>query len=161
MRYTFILNNAKNGKYPPSFSICQELLSGHLSGKTIAHKIHTELKKLQTAHPHLNLETIFIAAPQNEENFCNEIKAYFKEKEIAEVYHQHDLWAFIKQKFHKCDERIFNHQIHDFMSQVEMELCFRSKVFAGSEVSGWSAGVGHERRVRGMDGIDFSNFRFF
>ena len=64
---------------------------------------------------------------------------------------------FTDSKFSECPDEKYNNQIHDFVSQVEMELCLESTIFVESHGSSWSLGVNYDRHVRGRRGNDVHN----
>ena len=74
----------------------------------------------------------------------------------GQLFHYPEILAFIQQQFGNCPEEIFSDQIHDFISQVEQEICSRSKLFMYSPGSSWSKIVRIERSIGGIDGGDLN-----
>jgi len=137
-------------------SICAALLGGHIDADIIAQRLANWIQGLEVSGSP-PIKHVYIAAPLTEKSFITKIQKHFQKKDIGQVFFQDSLKTFLDKKFSSCDSKTYNNQINDFMSQVEQEICLRSKVFIQSEGSSWTLGLMHERYVRGVDEDDFSN----
>ena len=106
------------------------------------------------------VDKVFIAAPPNS-NITVKGLAKNLEGSGIEVFWSENLMEFIKEKFKNCDKSKFFEQIHDFVSQVEQEICYQSQFFVMSWGSSWSDAVVIERRARKTKHTGIVNFDEF
>jgi len=72
-----------------------------------------------------------------------------------------DLGEWVQQKYGGvCDENMMADEVHDFTSQVEMEICSISGLFLSSDGSSWSENIKMERQAKRMHWWDRSNTQF-
>lgn len=124
--------------------MCRMLLNGKINATKIAEKIkdwYNVRKKSEDSYGVMPT-SIYIAAPPSEKNLILEIQKYLNRHLGLEVYFRHDLLKFIERKFkNSCSAKVYQNQIHDYISQVEQELCMISRIFIRSESSSWSLGA--------------------
>ena len=106
------------------------------------------------------LETIYFASPPIEMDFIKKIGKIIESEGKYRVFYQEHLREFIKEKFKDCDEKRFELQLHDFVSQVEQQICTDAGIFLGSESSTWSGAIGKDRIARNLTKFDGSNIQF-
>jgi len=94
---------------------------------------------------------IYIAGPKTAIPFIEGIKSYFTKNKMGNmILSQTNLQKFVDFKFgSSCPRHKFLKQQYDFISQIEQELCMRSKIFYESDGSSWSVEVKYGRLVRG------------
>ena len=69
---------------------------------------------------------------------------------------------FVRRKFYdSCDRDKFEKQVHDYVSQLEQEICLYSSIFLNSQASTWSSSIVQERMVRKLGKYDALNNIFF
>ena len=107
-------------------------------------------------------EILYIATTKHLAEFAEKIKQYLEKKGIARVFYQNVLESKLNAHFGtSCPGERFKGQIHDFISQLEMEICMRSEAFASSEGSSWSINVQRDRFYRDIESIhDVTNDQF-
>ena len=135
---------------------CQYILSKQ--GFNIS-KIERGFKAI-TERQNLTDASIFFAAPPGALEFIRKLKERLEVIGLNVVF-QDDLRDFVEKKFCKCEKSVFKGQIHDFLSQVEQEICLNSWIFIPSTGSSWSNAIELERRVWGIGKIDIPNNLFF
>ena len=106
--------------------------------------------------PQLNSKILYIAAPPQQDKVIEQIKESMLPLGIR-VYYGRTLREFLKNRHKDCPNRILNDQIHDFLSQVEMELCSKSDLFIYSKSSSWSLNIIMERQARRVSHFDIPN----
>ena len=103
---------------------------------------------------------IYVAAPPIVTKFINKLSQAFGKRPL--IIGQDQLRKFVDDRFKStCDEQRFQHQLHDFISQVEQELCTSSYAFISSDSSTWSGTIIKDRRAAGNAKSDISNSLFF
>jgi len=86
---------------------------------------------------------------------------YFKSHDMIKLVYRKDLEAFIQKKFEKsCNKDVYFDQLHDYISQVEQEICMLARIFYHSEGSSWSLAISNERLARKKTVDDSSNTNF-
>ena len=103
-----------------------------------------------------NITCVYFATPSSDINFVDELTQNWMQTQIK-LFHQIELAKMIDRIFSSCDKTTFSNQIHDFISQVEQEICFQSDVFLSSSGSSWSLAVTQERTVFERVTFDDSN----
>ena len=72
-----------------------------------------------------------------------------------------DLSEWVQEKYSKnCDAKMMADEVHDFTSQVEMEICSISGLFLSSDGSSWSENIKMERQAKRIHWWDRSNTQF-
>ena len=72
-----------------------------------------------------------------------------------------DLNEWVQEKYSKnCDAKMMADEVHDFTSQVEMEICSISGLFLSSDGSSWSENIKMERQAKRIHWWDRSNTQF-
>ena len=114
------------------------------------------------------IKALYVSSPRQDLGFIKELTrclGMLSESDLTgslKVFNQEHLLEFLQRKFRKsCTVEEFNQQSHEFISQVEQEICMKSTVFIESEGSSWSGQVERERYVRGNYVRDTSNKQFF
>ena len=118
-----------------------------------ATKISQKVANWLAKHQH---KVLFVASPPSSKQFISEMSESLEESGM-QVYHEHDVVKFIRDKFGNCNKMVFFDQVHDFTSQVEQEICKNSGRFLWSDGSTWSSSIILERSILGTDGGDDSN----
>ena len=113
-----------------------------------------------TKRQNLTDSSIYFAAPPGAQVFVEKLKVQLENVGLHGVY-QKKLRDFVKKEFEDCDEKLYKNEIHDFLSQVEQEICMTSWIFIPSTGSSWSNAIELERRVFELGKIDIPNSLFF
>lgn len=94
------------------------------------------------------IKHIYFAATPQDAKLVREIKGNVTVFDSEMRFFGHDeLDEFIKKEYQECEADRMKLQIHDFFSQVEMEICRESTIFMNSDSSSWSVAVQYERDV--------------
>ena len=104
-----------------------------------------------------NIRSVYFAAPEDITSFIESVSKELKTMNIL-AYDQRDLRAYMKQTFINCPEIKMINQTHEFISQVEQEIAYKSEMFLYSDGSTWSDGVMQERTVNLVSQRDRNNF---
>ena len=113
----------------------------------------------QLASEQVKVKTIFIAAPPKEQQNVQKMKEILLKNNI-QAFDGKDVQEFFSQKYRKCPDEVYNDQIHDFQSLVEMEIASQSLVFWYAKSSSWSRNINQERLVARTSKLDESNEEF-
>jgi len=137
--------------HPGNKESCEFLIGHDFQPEPIAEKLE-EYFKIN----HSGLKYLFIAAPPKESVLLSILSEKVGKFGLKVIYSK-DLTEFAENVFGKakCDD--FESQIHDFLSQVEQEICMRSWLFMPSDGSSWSATVTSDRTARGISSRDVEN----
>ena len=155
----FIIKKKNENRERSSFnfdSICEKLANG-FDYAQISDSIAAWMLRMNPTP-----EILYIATTKHLAEFAEKIKQYLEKKGIARVFYQNVLESKLNAHFGtSCPGERFKGQIHDFISQLEMEICMRSEAFASSEGSSWSINVQRDRFYRDIESIhDVTNDQF-
>lgn len=140
-------------KYHLTGGICGHLKNG-IDFIGMANGILSFIIKTQ-----VKIDAIYIAAPPKEAENINKMKEIFRSQNYAS-FDGNDLTAYLTNEYKTCPNEIFNDQIHDFTSQIEMEICSRAELFIYSKGSSWSKNILMERVAKGVNRNDIENTEF-
>ena len=130
----------KSGEYRKA---CKTLKHGGFNGTSLAENL---VSFINSNKP--DVKNIYFAATPQDAKLVREIKGNVTKIDDKFSFYGHDeLDDYIKKEYAECDEDKMRMQLHDFFSQVEMEICRESTVFMPSDSSSWSVGVMYERDV--------------
>ena len=139
-------------------------IASHLSD---VNKEFLEFTKLhhKSSSSAIKITSIYIAAPPKEYENIEIMKSEFENKANDfnlnfKTFYGKDLKIFLKNRFKLCNREVYNDQIHDFLSLVEMEICSRSKIFIYSGGSSWSKNIRQERWSLRTHVLDVANEDF-
>ena len=104
-----------------------------------------------------NIRSVYFAAPQDITTFIESVSEELRRLDIL-AYDQRDLRVYMKQTFVECENIKMANQTHEFVSQVEQEIAYKSEMFLYSDGSTWSDGVMQERTVNLVSQRDRDNF---
>ena len=137
----------------------EEIKEHHHENHHLAHQglpFHNSTYK----HPPLKHRFVYIAAPPSESKVINSMKEALMEQGIH-VYFGEDLEKWFEKNYKKnCDSGVLSDQKHDFISLVEMQICYSSDLFIYSGGSSWSRNIVMERQAERRGGFDTGNGMF-
>ena len=102
-----------------------------------------------------------IAAPFDQFEFLESLASKLIEEYEIEVFYVEKLHDFIHDKYKDCPEKIYKEESHEFISQVEQEVCMRSITFMPADGSSWSSEITADRAARDIAEFDVENHIFF
>ena len=139
--------------------ICKGVMEGNLNPEVVADHLIEFVKDKQNHAD--GYKILYIVAPPSDKDFLIKIGKSLKKKANVKVVHEKHLERFVEDRFKACmGTATWKDQIFDFYSQLEQEICLRSKLFIGSSQSSWTKTVHYERVARGVSGNDLSQNLF-
>ena len=142
-RYDLADFNVHCKKYGLSTGIC-----GHLNDKVDFSKLATAIvDKFLSLGSVPGRPPIYIASPPKEAANIATLKSVFASRGYL-AFDGADLTKFLEASYGNCPKQIFQDQIHDFTSQIEMDICSEARFFLFSEGSSWSKNICMERAAR-------------
>lgn len=139
---------------PGNKKACEHILKNGFDPQLIGAKIVEFIKK-----KNIKASAIFIAAPPKETPFIKSLSDFLVNHDIH-VFFQEHLRSYVEQQFSECKRSRYFNQLHDFISQLEQEICMTSKLFMPSDGSSWSAAITMERLARDQSHSDIANSIF-
>ena len=145
-------NHCRSAVGPGNKQACDYILKNGFNATDIGSKVakFINVKNIQA-------DALFIAAPPKETKFIKKLSEYLSNNHGIQVFFQEDLRAFLEDSFDKCGKKEYFNQIHDFVSQLEQEICMGAKVFMPSDGSSWSVAITMERAARNIVVRDVAN----
>lgn len=145
-------NHCRSAVGPGNRKACDYILKNGFNATDIGSNVATFIKT-----KNIKADAIFIAAPPKETNFIRKLSEYLSNNHGIQVFFQEDLRAFLESSYSGCDKKAYFNQIHDFVSQLEQEICMGAKVFMPSDGSSWSVAITMERAARDIVVNDVAN----
>lgn len=147
---------------PGNALACKYLKSVKWDSETIAVRIVDWMKRLRSENPKAyKIKFFYLAVPPKEKKFLKVFKQYMENDLGLKIYSAEDVVPLIEDQFDKCPLGTFENQIHDFISQLEQEICMLSTVFFPSDGSSWSQVIQADRMARSTHENDIENRIFF
>ena len=110
--------------------------------------------------PRVKNRALYIASPPNQIIKLNPMIESLANSGIK-VFSGKDLTEWADERYTGvCPELTLRDEMHDFRSQVEMEICSISGLFFSSDGSSWSENISMERQAKRMHWWDRSNTQF-
>ena len=137
--------------HPGNKESCEFLIGHNFQPAPIAEKLENYFRI-----NHSGLKYLFVAAPPKEAVLLGILSEKLAEFGLKVIYSK-GLTEFAEKVFRKANCDDYENQIHDFLSQLEQEICMRSWLFMPSDGSSWSATVTSDRTARGISSRDIEN----
>lgn len=153
------VKHCKRSKTPGNEKPCDEILSGGFNATLLAVNLgewlyHKGLEKI--------IKKVYFAAPPIEGDFIEKLGEELKQRfGITTFYGKHIVMFARRKFFDSCGKERYEKQIHDYVSQLEQEVCLWSSIFLNSQASTWSSSIVQERLVRKLGEHDTLNNIFF
>ena len=130
---------------------CKILKKGGFDASVLSEHLK---KYLETNNVGVN--TVYFATTPSQKKFAEELKGNLTEIGLR-LLNIDDLEEYIGERWANCEKDELRLVKHDFVSQLEQEICMNSKRFLWSDSSSWSVAVQFERDIRRWSLKDESN----